>query len=104
MNTLTLKQILTGNMSYDNGWAILARQDEQGNFSLDSEAKFHSAQFDYPSGWEVVSHNADYMDAFTKHTDLHFHVDEAQQWKEEFAVKFLEDRTERQQELTEIYG
>ncbi len=85
----TLKEILTGDMTYDNSWKILARQDSEGNFSLDSEAQFYSTQFETPTGWAVVSRNADYMDAFTKYAEVLFHYEEAQEWKLEFAQQFL---------------
>jgi hypothetical protein len=102
----TLREVLTGDLDYNNSWTILAKPIN-GELTLESKAKFENSQFVenyYGPNWGIVARNADYCDAFTNWSGISFSDEQADEWKEEFAENFLIERAEKIQDLADQYS
>ena len=102
----TLREVLTGDLDYNNSWTILALSKNE-EITLDSLAKFESTQFvenNYGSDWAIVARNADYCDAFTRWSEILFSDEAADEHKEQFAEDFLIEREQKIQDLADQYS
>lgn len=89
----TLIQILSGDLSYDSNWEVIA-QEINGEIVNESPAKFESSQFlknGIPEGWQAIIDNAAYCDWFTLNMDGVLFHEATQEQKEQAANWYINE-------------